>query len=150
MLAPARDIDVATWWQHMSQVAYALLPRGTRISPAADATPAPGTALPSDDLALFSMLVLGTCRHFVDADPAVAISLDVTLPHFVDSNPTVCLELTSVGDAPLGSMVKRATRWKRFCMRTAARAGATLTWWEPVDGASAKWRWCVSKNALTP
>ena len=146
MLAPARTIEVATWWQHTSQVASSLLPHGTRITSSSNGMPASGNALPGDDLAVFTMLFLGTCRHFVDADRALPVALEVTLPQVSDEYPTVSLQLTPVTESSLGPVIKRTTRWKRFCLRTAARSGATLRWWEPVEGESATWRWSVCRN----
>ena len=146
MLAPARNIEVETWWRHISQVAHALLPHGTRVT-AANETAASGNALPSEDLAVFAMLVLATCRHFAEADRSLPLALEVTLPQASDSHPIVCLQLTPVGEVALGPAIRRTTRWKRFCLRTAARADVTLHWWHEVeDGSSPAWQWSVSRN----
>lgn len=150
VLAPVRRIDVDTWWRHTSQVAYALLPHGTRItlssSNGAHGALGADNAFPGEDLAIFTMLILGTCRHFVDADQTLPVGLEVELPHASDSHPTICLQLTPVNEMALGPVIKRTTRWKRFCMRTAARSGSTLNWWQPVDGPSPAWQWSVSRH----
>jgi hypothetical protein len=146
MLAPVRNIEVQTWWQHTLQVASALLPHGTRISTSANGIPAVGNAIPTEDLAIFAMLVLGTCRHFVDADKSLPVGLEVTLPQVSDLHPSVSLTLTPLSETSLGPVIRRTTRWKRFCVRTAARSGTALTWWEPVEGALSTWRWTVTRN----
>jgi hypothetical protein len=150
MLAPVRNIEVESWWQHTSQVASAVLPHGTRITSSFNGAPASGNALPGDDLAVFTMLVLGTCRHFADADQSLPINLEVTLPRVSDEQPTVSLQLTPITESALDPVIKRTTRWKRFCMRTAARSGTVLTWWQPVEGESATWRWSVCRNGTDP
>jgi hypothetical protein len=149
MLAPVRSIDVDTWWRHTSRVAYALLPHGTRITLAAtNVAHGPDNVLPGEDLAIFAMLVLGTCRHFVDVDQTLPVALEVTLPRSSDQQqPMVCLQLTPVNELSLEPVIRRTTRWKRFCHRTAARAGATLNWWQPIDwGGTQAWQWSASRN----
>lgn len=148
-LSPVRTIQMDVWWQHISQVAHALLPHGTRITLASDAPLATDNAFPGEDLSVFAMLLLATCRHFVDGDPAMPICLNVWLPRATDECPTVTLELTPINGASLGPLVKRPTRWKRFCLRTAARAGLTLSWWESVEGPMPVWRWRVMRDPAT-
>jgi len=146
VLAPVRSIEVQTWWQHMLQVASALLPHGTRITTAANGVGAAGSAIPTEDLAILTMLVLGTCRHFVDADQSLPVGLEVTLPQVSEPHPSVSLTLTPMSESSLGPVIRRTTRWKRFCLRTASRSGTELTWWEPVEGALSTWRWTVTRN----
>jgi len=146
MLAPTRNIEVQTWWQHTSQVASGLLPHGTRITTAGNGTPAEGNAIPTEDLSIFSMLILATCRHFVDADQSLPVGLAVTLPQVADPHPSISLTLTPISESSLGPVIRRTTRWKRFCLRTAARSGSSLTWWEPVEGTLPTWRWTVTRN----
>jgi hypothetical protein len=129
-------------------VAYALLPHGTRITANTDTADGENT-LPTEDLSIFAMLVLATCRHFVDADQSLPIGLEVTLPKASDSHPIMCLQLTPVSETSLAPLIRRPTRWKRFCLRTAARAGVALNWWQPVEGGlSPAWQWSVSRNAV--
>lgn len=142
-LAPVHAVEVATWWRHTSQVVAALLPRGTRVAPSADDIPTTGNALPGEDLAIFTMLILGACRHIGENDPHAAVALSVTLPSVESDSPTVMLELRA-DDIDSAPSVTRTTRWKRFCVRTAARAGATLSWWEPVGSPCVVWQWSVS------
>lgn len=147
MLAPARNIEVDTWWRHTSQVAHALLPHGTRITTADNGATESGNELPTEDLSLFAMMVLATCRHFVEADQSLPVALEVTLPHAGDEHPIVCLQVTQVNEVALGPVIRRTTRWKRFCLRTAARSGATLHWWHQVEGGTLPaWQWSVSRN----
>ena len=146
MLAPVRNIEVDTWWHHTAQVASSVLPHGTRITTPSAGAPAPGNALPSEDLSIFAMLVLATCRHFVEADQSLPVSLEVTLPQVSDEQPTVGLKVTPLSESSLGPVVKRTTRWKRFCLRTAARSGTALTWWQPVEDEPSAWQWSVCRN----
>lgn len=147
MLSPVRNIEVDTWWKHISQVAHALLPHGTSItlSPTHDASEAEN-AMPGEDLAIFTMLVLGTCRHFVDAGQTLPVALEVTLPRASDAHPIICMQLTPVNEIGLGPAIRRTTRWKRFCMRTAARSNTSFSWWQPVDGPLPTWQLSVSRN----
>lgn len=142
-MAPARLVDVAFWWHHVEQVSLNLLPRGSRLTVVVDAAP-PSTPsiLPAEQLVLLTMMMLGTCRHLADASPNAPIALAVLLPR--SDPPRVRLELSASADGALEQVVGKSTRWRRFCVRSAKRAGATLSWWAPRrDGASA-WRWSVT------
>ncbi len=148
-LSPERALDVAVWWQHTAQVVYALLPRGTHVRLSADATPPDANALPSADLTLFAMLILGSCRHIVDLDARTALILTVTLPHVASSPFAVVMELTTFDGVAIPLLATRMTRWRRFCARTAARAGATLAWWEPIPNANTVYRLSIAKHNVT-
>jgi hypothetical protein len=141
-LSPARVIHVSDWWQHMLQVVCALLPRGSQVLPPGDTTLAAGVTVSADELAVLSMLLLGACRHVVDVDPTAAVSLTVTLPQMSGDSLQLALDLAPRGENALDALATKATRWKRFCARTATRTRATLQWWEHTDTPST-WRWHV-------
>lgn len=141
-LSPARVIHVSDWWQHTIQVVCALLPRGSRVQPPGDTTLASGVTVSADELALLSMLLLGACRHVVDVDATAAVSLAVTLPGMSGNSLQLAVELVPLGESALDVLATKATRWKRFCARTATRTGATLQWWEHTERPST-WRWSV-------
>ncbi len=141
-LSPARVIHVSDWWQHTIQVVCALLPRGSQVLPPGDTTLASGVAVGADELALLSMLLLGACRHVVDVDATAAVSLTVTLPRMTGDALQLEVELAPLGESALDVLATKATRWKRFCVRTATRTGATLHWWEHTNHP-AMWRWSV-------
>lgn len=141
-LSPARVIHVSDWWQHMLQVICALLPRGSQVLPPGDTTLASGVTVSADELALLSMLLLGACRHVVDIDATAAVSVTVTLPRMSGNTLELAVELEPRGESALDVLATKATRWKRFCARTATRTGASMQWWARAESTS-PWRWTV-------
>ncbi len=142
-LAPAQLVDVAFWWRHVHHVSLNLLPRGSRLHVVVDATyPPRPSALPAEQLALMTMLMLGTCRHFVDVNHNAPLMLNVLLPR--SDSKHVALELSASADSVFEHSIGRSTRWRRFCVRAAARAGVTLAWWAPLGADTFVWRWSVT------
>ncbi len=142
-LAPARSVDVAFWWHHVEQVSLNLLPRGSRMHVVVDGTTPPATnALPPEQLALLTMLTLATCRHFIDVKVNAPLELEVRLPRSTSGH--IGLAFSTGVDGAFERSVGKSTRWQRFCVRVAKRAGITLSWWAPTSGNTSRWCWSAT------
>ncbi len=151
LLSPTRVVDVDAWWAHTARVASALLARGSRVERREPLDAGRAAHLPTETLSLLSMLLLGTCRHVSDVAESI-VDLSVTLPQKSTTEAALAVSLTMRTAGHIERVTRRSTRWKRFCLRTAVRAGASIEWFRPQDHdpATLVWRVVVALAPRTP